>query len=301
MKKISTLILLAISILSIKAQQVQNPGFETWSNNFPSGWGSHGEMIYNGMGFNPNTDVQTTDSHSGTYAILMQNQYIALAGSYVPGGINTGPIDLGSGQPTRGFQAYTGEPISYEFYYKFNAIGGDSAFTFAFFTKWNSGLNKRDTVAAAMSYILGPVNSYTQLSVPVYWLMPGTAPDSIQLYISSSVKRVGSGGTQPPVGGQLFVDDVYMMTPTGVTPLFTETSQDAFPNPASGNIKIVINNQGASKLFVYDIAGREIETYVVTADVFNIDLSSYKNGLYIYKVMDINNNVLKSSRFAVVK
>src|ERR1700752_4571782 len=97
--------LFVASVLISNAQQVQNPGFETWtSNNVPANWGSYGQMVAAATGTNPNTEIQTTSMHSGSFAALLQNQFVAVAGSNIPGGLNTGPVVLsGTGSPIYGF------------------------------------------------------------------------------------------------------------------------------------------------------------------------------------------------------
>lgn len=295
-------LLLAFTIagaFTANAQQVQNPGFETWANNFPTGWGSFGQAIFTAFGSNPNTDVQTASAHSGSFAMLMQNQFLALASSNIPGGVVTGPMGF-TGQPVKGFQAYAGQPVSYDFWYKFNAMANDSAYTTLIITKWNTGLNKRDTLAAAGSYIITAAAAYTQVTIPITWLI-NAAPDSIQLFFSSSRRQVG-GTNQPPTGGQLFIDDVNFNMPVGVQNLLADGSfAMVYPNPASNVLNISTNSQKAKFAKVYDLTGRNIATYELTGSITKVDISSYENGVYIYTVMDEENGKVFTAKFSVAK
>lgn len=297
-KLLSTLFIAGFAGLS--AQQVQNPGFETWTNNFPNGWGSIGEMVLGLSGTNYNTDVQTTSAHSGSFAMLMQNQYIAMAASNVPGAVNTGPVSYSTNGPIFGYQAYSSKPVSFDFWYKFNAINGDSASAAVIISKWNTGLNRRDTLAVGGTF-LGLANSYTQKTVSIYWLITGVTPDSIQLHFTSSDQQVG-GTVQPPTGGKLYVDDVNFTLPVGIQNIDDEGKfVTVYPNPAANALNISANGFHAKRALVYDLTGRNIATYELNGNITHIDISSYENGVYIYKVIDENTGKIFTAKFSVAK
>ncbi len=286
-------------ILSANAQQVQNPGLETWQNSFPVGWGSFSEMLFAATGTNPGTEVQTATKHTGSLAALLENKFVALASSNIPGGINTGPITFNGGNPKRGRQAYAGQPTSYDFWYQFTATGGDTAATTIYLTKWNTGLGQNDTLASGGSYIIGAAATYTNMIVPINWLMAGV-PDSIQLLFTSSIKKVG-GAMQPPLGGQLYIDDVTMNNPLGVQTLMADGSFSTYPNPASNLLTISCNNQKAKEAKVYDLTGRNVATYQLTGNLTKADISMLENGVYIYVVHDEESGKIFTAKFSVAK
>lgn len=290
-------------VLLSNAQQVLNNGFESWtSSNVPANWGSYGQMITGLTGTNPNTEIQTTSMHSGSFAALLQNQFVTAAASNIPGGLNTGPITFVSGKPVYGFQAYAGGyPVSYDFWYKFNAIGGDSAGTDVTITHWNTSLNKRDTLARSGSYIIGATSVYTHMTVPINWLITGVAPDSIQLQFTSSMAGQNGGSGQPPAGGQLYVDDINMNFSTGVQTIMANGSFSTFPNPAINAVTIKSTSEKAKNVMVYNVSGSLMNTYSLNGKLTSIDVSQYENGLYLYMVTDEHNSLLYTSKFSVSK
>jgi hypothetical protein len=300
-KKLFSSLLIAGTLIS-NAQQVQNPGLETWtSNNVPANWGSYGQMIAALSGTNPNTEIQTTSMHSGSFAALLQNQFVAIAGSNIPGGINTGTVVLSGGKPSYGFQAYSSSPTAYDFWYKFNAISGDTAGTDITITHWNTSTNKRDTLATGASYIIGVASVYTHMTVPINWIVFGVTPDSIQLQFTSSLAG-NHGSLQPPVGGQLYLDDINLSgNASGVQKLMADGSFATYPNPAANILTIKSTTDKAKHAFVYDASGRLVSAYTLNDKSATIDLSQYENGLYVYVITDEHNTMLYSSKFNVVK
>jgi len=276
MKKQFLLITLLLLIITTKAQQVQNPGFENWVSGFPQNWGSYSQSIVNNGKPNPHLEAQTSMAHSGSYAIVMQNTALATAGgNNVPGGICTCPITFNGG-PILGFGPYSSLPISYDFWYQFNAVNGDNAITQVYITKWNTGTNKRDTLASGGSLITGPVSVYTNLSVPITWLITGQAPDSMQLSFTSSTKAVGNG---IPTGGMLYIDDVNMnFSATGLETFNTATF-NVFPNPANNKITI----QASAELGIITIYNCLGEIVMQTKSLNNkeqVDISKFSAGIY---------------------
>ncbi len=300
-KKLLSAALLTVTV-SVNAQQVQNSGFETWANTFPTGWGTVGQMAV-GLGQpNPNTEIQTATKHSGSSAVLIQNQFLAFLSSNIQGAICTGPITFAGNKPTLGFQAYSSMPTSYDFWYQFTATSGDTASTRLYITKWNMSNGKRDTLAKGGNYIIGVASVYTQMTIPITWLITGITPDSIQLFFTSSIKNVGGTTATPPTGGQLYIDDVNFTAPVGIQTLMADGSfTHAYPNPAVNVITISSNLEKAKYVKVFDLTGCMVNTYEINNKLAKIDLSSYESGMYIYVVTDEHTNRLHTAKFNVVK
>ncbi|HXB42353.1 MAG TPA: T9SS type A sorting domain-containing protein [Bacteroidia bacterium] len=277
MTKQLLIIALFLLVMTTQAQQVQNPGFENWTGVFPTNWGSYSQALVAVGQPNPHLEAQTTTVHSGTYAIVLQNQNLLIAGgNNVPGGICTCPITY-SGGPVLHFGPYNSTPTSYDFWYQFNAIGGDKAITQMYITKWNTGNNKRDTLATANALITGPVSVYTHTTVPITWLIIGQIPDSMQLSFVSSIKPVGGG---IPTGGMLYLDDINMTSTTGIETLRPDGKvANVYPNPTSDQFFIDANTNDKLIVDLYDINGRHVFGKNVN-DKSNIDVTTLKEGIY---------------------
>ena len=57
-----------------------------------------------------------------------------------------------------------------------------------------------------------------------------------------------------------------------------------FPNPTSGILHVRFNDIMGCNMQLYDITGRLVSEKVVTNSVASIDMSAYKNGLYLLKI-----------------
>ena len=295
-KKLLSAALLTATI-SVNAQQVQNPGFENWTGVFPTSWGSFDEMLVGLAQANPGGTTQTTTAHSGTYAVLLTNQTVPLAGGVVGGAANTGPITFGGSGPVFGREAYASQPISYSFYYQYAPVSGDSGITQIILTKWNTGTNQRDTLAVGGSLIGGTVSVYTQKTVPINWLITGTNPDSVQLIFGSTKHSTSTA----PLGTQMYVDDVTMDFSTGIQSNIANGFVGAYPNPASSAVTITSTHENAVNALVFDVTGRMVCSALLNNKTTKIDVSSFENGMYIYIVTDKNNNRLYAGKFNVTK
>ncbi|HXB40611.1 MAG TPA: T9SS type A sorting domain-containing protein [Bacteroidia bacterium] len=296
-KKLFSAALIACTI-GTQAQQVLNPGFENWTGANPDNWGSFDQMLV-GLGQpNPGGTTQTTTKNSGTYAVLLTSQTVAIAGGVVTGIVSTGPITLVGSSPAIGRQAYAGQPTSYTFYYQYAPMGVDTGFSQVILTKWNTGLGRRDTLATGGVLIHGTVSAYTQQSVTINWRVALTNSDSIQLIFASTKHSTSTA----VAGTKLYVDDVNMvMNSTNVQTLMADGSFNAYPNPAVNTITITSTDENAKYAKVYDLTGRMINTYELSNKSAKVDLSAYENGMYIYVITDVNNTQLHTAKFNVAK
>ncbi|MGZ3867189.1 MAG: T9SS type A sorting domain-containing protein [Bacteroidia bacterium] len=290
MKK-TVCILACISLISLKAQQVLNPGFENWTGAFAQNWGSVSQGLVNNGKANPNLEVRTSTAHSGSYGILLQNQALLIAGgNNVPGTICNCPI-VYSGGPVIGWTPYTGTPVSYDFWYEFNAPNGDNALTRVYFTKWNTSTNKRDTLGSGSGTIPGPVSSYTQMTVPISWMVTGQNPDSMQLSFTSTTKPFGS----VPAGGQLFIDDVNLnFATTSITENKNAVEFKLFPNPASTSVTCNLPAEIDHGVFcIYDENGKSVYTAIITKKGIVADVTKFAKGVYIAEINCGGGNILR--------
>jgi hypothetical protein len=230
----------------------------------------------------------------------MQNQFFPSISSYIPGEVNSGTVTYDGTGPVRGFQAYSSKPVSFDFWYKFNAINGDNAGCALYITKWNTGTNKRDTLASAGA-LFGLATVYTQKTVTINWFNNTATPDSIQLHFSSSDQQVG-GASQPPTGGQLFVDDINFNLTVGVQTLNDRGEfASVYPNPASHILNISKNSMTAKEARVYDLTGNLVAVYELNEKITRVDISSYEKGMYVYVVRDEQSGKIFTAKFSVTK
>jgi hypothetical protein len=74
-----------------------------------------------------------------------------------------------------------------------------------------------------------------------------------------------------------------------------------FPNPASTVINFSTSNFEANKIIAIDITGKIVATEVIEMGKAKINTSTLASGVYIYQVIDKNNQILTTGKFNVSK
>lgn len=75
----------------------------------------------------------------------------------------------------------------------------------------------------------------------------------------------------------------------------------SYPNPASSLITFEMPASKTASLIIYDITGKVIFNQNIDANsgIYNLDLSSYQSGMYIYNI--VSGNASSTGKFSVVK
>jgi len=74
-----------------------------------------------------------------------------------------------------------------------------------------------------------------------------------------------------------------------------------FPNPATNFINFETTSTEAAKVIAFDVTGKAVVTEMLEMGKAKMNLSNLSSGIYIYHVVDKNNQVLKSDKFNVNK
>ncbi len=314
MKK-TLLSLLALASFSAAKAQADFTFEQTWapavfgSANDPVGWFSANVISNNFLfpppGNNPQSVFEETASvHGGTSAAKITT--VKLQNNPLAGSINdtVGILSLGAAN-TSGMkfgQPYTSRPANLEFWYKYAPTGSDNAGVTTYLTKWNTGTNQRDTVAAAFD-VLSNASAYTLFSTayvyfPAY--LTGGNPDSIQINFSSSI---GSfiGTPAPQIGSALWVDDIaFTGTNVGVKENSVKSTEvKLFPNPATTAINMLVSNEEATNVEIFDITGKKVSSTTLENKKAKISTESMSNGMYFYSIVDKDKKVLSTGKVNV--
>ena len=73
-----------------------------------------------------------------------------------------------------------------------------------------------------------------------------------------------------------------------------------YPNPTSSQISFNTENKSTKYLLVYDLSGNLVESKLFTDGKLTLNVSDYANGLYIFNLHGIDNQVLKTGKIAVL-
>lgn len=270
MKKL--LLTIAISLPFLASAQILNPGFETTRNGGgPANWG---RVILIALpcevseGYD-STYFQSTDAHTGTYALEMRNAHCDTS-FYFGGGANLMFDDsfyFGSGVP------FTDRPSAITLYYKLLPLGGDVGHITVMLI---DEINGDGTIATADVIVDQPASEYTLLTIPLTYENAGT-PSSI--VISMGMMNLDS---HVNYGSRFLVDDVSTLT-TGLTNTAV-TGVSVFPNPTQGNLTIKTKETQPLQLMVYNALGQEVMNDKVMPNT-TIDVQHLSPGAYYYRVL----------------
>lgn len=292
MKKVILLSwLLSLSAFVAIAQNAAtpNPGFENWTqqSNYwnPNSWNNLNSSTYILGVFTCQRASAAADVHSGSYAIKLTTKSVfgitanGIASTATL--ITTPPYGITGGIP------YTDRPDSIVGWYKYTpANANDSGFVqFALLT------NNYDTIGMVKFNTPNtPVTSYTRFSKAITYLSPATP--ELSYWILSA-----SDGVNPVVNSVLIVDDIDLIFVT--TPVTGEPVKSPIA-PVSNLVQeeIVIKNPSEKQVFfeLTDLSGRMVMREEITHHRQSISSAMLNNGIYIYRLSDLNGSVHSSGK-----
>lgn len=74
---------------------------------------------------------------------------------------------------------------------------------------------------------------------------------------------------------------------------------DVFPNPSSSVVNLTTESLLAKEVLIYDITGKMVDKQNFVEGKIKLDVSSYNNGIYIYKAVNAANQTLKTGKLTV--
>lgn len=283
MKQSLLFFLSVILAFSSYSQNVNNPGFEnvyetSMGQLQPDNWVSF--MAYPIDGMNPpvnNLGLITTDSYSGEYALEMTTSpFNYYASGYFTNTLNQ---DL----PLWFSHEYTERPANFNFYYKFQNEGVDTAFVTVLLFRYDieteglSLLERMDTISFNYFNISEDISQYAPKEFPLIYVSD-EFPEYAQITFSSGI-NCDQGNCTP--GTTLWVDDVSF---SGGTLDIDEEELGGFtiyPNPASSQFRLSTTDYDFVELI--DLTGKTVKVWS-KADGNNFEISELKTGLYFLKV-----------------
>jgi len=279
--------------------QIPNASFENWTHTATSGTG--GTMGYdqpNSWG-TPNAYVATYDSvymckkgtggapGGGSYYLQLTAKTITVLGFpiTVPGAAVAGNINVaGTTISVSGGFPYTSRPATLTGYWQYAASGSDQGYVAVFLSKWNTALNRRDTVSFTNYPLPAPaVSSWTAFSIPLTY-QKGSIPDTAMVLLSSSNLNSAVAGSTLSVDTLAFAGNV----PSGVVTVVNDhAATSVYPNPASDHATIYYYSllSGDLQVTLTDVAGKNVREF--TAKINNgsnnipLDIKGLIKGNYL--------------------
>ena len=304
MKKIITTISLAILGFGAFAQGViPNGGFTTWTGVAASGfekcanWKLSNDTINNLLGqagnvyennsngsffiTSPSLQVFSKSYTPLTTAVKVPGVAVSGANSTITINPVTNAFSFSGGYP------FTDRPDSLKGFFGYTAgAGTDTAAISVVLSKWNTTLNKRDTIAIAVRKIRTSA-AFAAFADTLHYFT-ATPPDTCMIVIMSSTSFPAIDLTS-----MLYVDDLSFAgidnttfpSPSGMAVSAVKTSLSLFPNPAGNSITIQSNAAMGNRVVFMNMLGQAVKTVVLTSKDQRIDVSDMQNGVYLYQLI----------------
>lgn len=276
--------LTVVSFFKANAQGI-NGGFEQWdsvdngmfTNHVPIGWFEFMNSICESESL-PWSVTQSTDAHSGSYAIQLKNIATSLNQTAMLM-TNSSSQDGGMNNKIPVTSRYT----RLEGYYKYSTLQPD---TFSIMVLMTKG---EDFIAVAEFKRAANTSNYTKFSIPIVYTSPASIiPDSAVIMITAgSNENFREGST-------LLLDDITFALNTGLndTKDAFKAEVSVYPNPASDYVNIAVKEatHGKVKVELVNIIGQTLkveETTPVNQQVnMQLNLCDAPKGVLFIKVSD---------------
>ncbi len=274
--------------MAVKAQNINNPGFEDWqligNDSVPDHW--HYISYQNHL---------SKDSHSGKYAMVTHHWY-----NYVAGYLVNGPnacFYSSTFQDNGNGEQIAIKPVALTGFYKFMNVPTDdtAAMGMVILKRYNAQTSKREIVGSGYTK-LPPVNNYTAFTISINDLIPGAMPDSIIVYFKTQSghwnSHCDSGRTYC---AYLYIDDLELVANSGINVYKTANVVPfIFPNPViQGNslsvpmtsveekITFQITNSLGQVVFQNEQPGNTVGPDAI----YHLDTHLLKPNVYFLKVL----------------
>jgi hypothetical protein len=261
------------------AQTIPNAGFETWASAGPF-------LAPTGWGVTPGVK-QSTDAHSGSYALLCEvdtatNPMTSVLDT-VPGIAYTGAQSMTPPMPGNnvGGFALASVPDSLTGFYKFQSSASDTFLITVSLYTWDTAMGARRITGSATFTSSTSDSAYFRFSVPITDSGTSYIPDSAIIIIAASNPR-----GKAHLGTQLLVDDLAFTMATTAVPQSAPKKEaiTAFPNPFCNRIDVDAHGKAVRSMMLKNTAGQTLATTTTTT----IDATLLPSGTYFVVVEDVD-------------
>jgi hypothetical protein len=275
-KKLLFILALTFAV-SVKAQNIPNAGFESWTPGFgyedPNSWGTLNAASILGM---PISVTKSTERHGGAFSAKVETMStIDSTGQETPspGFMFIGSVNILQQTGVLG-TSFTARPDSLVGWVKCNSVNGDTSGIALQLTKWDAIALTQEQLGFGSFITTSTSTSFYRFSVPIEYVSENT-PDSISVFVLSSI---GNG----QIGSAIWVDDLSLIYNTSSIGELNGTSFEVFPNPVNDGLSI--SSKTVDKMEVYSATGILIDHIVIDLGlIFIYDTKKLANGLYLVK------------------
>jgi hypothetical protein len=313
MKKTFTLILsLTASVIALGQTQIANAGFENWDN---AGAANEEPIDFNSNrtgSSNAQLGGQTcfrdgSIKHSGTYALRLENKTVPFIGTVINGSATTGVVNAPTTNKADGYLGtinfstasdirrltFTGRPDSITGWYQYTSGGtGEVGKVTAilhnnhYYDPETPTGNHPDPTAdkVARATFLTPTGSsavWKRFSAPFVYTSAGN-PTYIMINMTPSNNQLTTFA-----GSKMWIDDVVFIynSVTAVKEVDLSKNVKVYYFEKNLYVDFASKDIDQSVIELYDVTGQLVLSQKTENTSLNtIDVSSFKSGIYMYKV-----------------
>ena len=325
MNKISTLLLMAVSSITMVAQtQITNGGFENWGNASPGVSTEPTSWYSNGSGSNiaqlgPQTCFQCSNPvHSGSYCVRVETE--SYFGTAVNGVVTTGVVDAPSATKSEGYvgtvnyskasddrrMAFIGRPDSIVGWYQYSPGGAGEKgkirailHTGDYYDPETPTTDHPNPIAnrIADTTFYTPttaVTTWTRFSLPFNYHGTTANPAYIMINATASANQ-----TTTTTGSQFWIDDISVIyNSTGINTITNKQSVNAFYADKIVYVDLENFSTDGSTFTLFDLTGKLISSQKMENGKLNtVNVSTLQAGMYLYQV--IGSTYQKTGKFII--
>lgn len=87
--------------------------------------------------------------------------------------------------------------------------------------------------------------------------------------------------------------------PASISEISIKNNVNVYPNPANNLITFSTANKVDQYITICDITGRQLDKKTVKNGIYNLPVTSYNNGVYLYYLTDVSGNWIDQGKFIV--
>jgi hypothetical protein len=279
MKK-QLLILSTILASGAFAQQLPNPSFENWTNQFfyeePTNWATLNPIILFDAEA-PISVTKSTDAQAGSYSARIASTAADFEGTgtpeTLPGILFNGFIDFATGAFVAG-TPFNFRPDSFKGWAKYAPDAGDAFVVQATLSKWDATLGIRNTLAEGVYFSDVATSAFTSFEFDFNYDSEDF-PDTISVFV------INTNPEMPAPGSVLWVDDFSLDYTSSVG--LNENSNDyfkAYPNPVTDELRL--RSDKDETVQIYSVNGKLVKTISIAQGVEKIvSCNDLESGIYM--------------------
>lgn len=308
MKKVLLTLTFSLALLFNANAQITNGFMENWAQTQlgglgeePTGWATTNVLSSFLLGGNPVSVFKENAGYSGFAAkittIKQTNNQTSGNLPDTTGFMLLGSIDM-NGNILPAPYNYPSRPNSLMFRSKYDPNGIDTAAVGVLMFKWNTALNKRDTIGEGYYTVGDSQGTYVLSTAIINYNIASVIPDSMLIFVMASLSNPATG-QYPKVGSAFYVDHFYFDITAGIENENVSTSVTVYPNPSTFAVNFKFDKEQPKAILIYDMQGRLVENVSVQSSNHTISTEKWAKGMYSYSLIANDNSILKTGKFQV--